>query len=201
MSSQVLAPRGVYLADVRRASIARDAVLVLGGTAFITLSAFVVVPLPFTPVPIALSTFAVLATGASLGALRGALSAGLYLVIGALGAPIFSDGQSGVSFPTFGYVVGFVIAAAVVGQLARRRADRRVGTTLAMGALGSITLYVCGVPWLAASLGVGLGQAVMLGVVPFLLGDALKVLALSALLPTAWRLVDRISPGVDEGGW
>lgn len=200
MSSPALAAQGNYLVDVRPASRALDALLVLGGTAFITLSAFVTIPLPFTPVPIALSTFAVLATGASLGARRGALSAGLYLVIGALGAPVFSGGQSGVAFPTFGYVIGFVLAAAIVGRLARRGADRRVGTTLAMGALGSLVLYVCGVPWLAVSLGVGLGQAVTLGVVPFLLGDALKVLALSMLLPTAWKVVGRIAPEADGGG-
>lgn len=198
MSNPALAAQGSYLVDLRPSSRARDALLVLGGTVFITLSAFVVIPLPFTPVPIALSTFAVLVTGASLGARRGALSAGLYLVIGALGAPVFSGGQSGVLFPTFGYVIGFVLAAAIVGQLARRGADRRVGTTLAMGTLGSFTLYICGVPWLAVSLGVGLGQAVVLGVVPFLLGDALKVVALSMLLPSAWKVVGRISPGVDE---
>lgn len=187
-------PRPVYLADLWQASMVRDAVLVLSGTAFITLAALVIIPLPFTPVPIALSTLAVLTTGAALGPLRGALSATLYLVIGALGAPIFSNGQSGVVFPTFGYVVGFVIAAFVAGQLARKKADRKVSTTLALGAAGSIVLYLCGVPWLAFSLGISLSEAVMLGVVPFLIGDTLKVLALAALLPSAWRVVSLIDP-------
>lgn len=183
-----------YLADVWERSVARDVALVLGGTGFITLCAFVIIPLPFTPVPVALSTFAVLATGAALGALRGALSAALYMVIGALGAPVFAGGQSGVMIPTFGYVIGFVIAAALVGRLARHRADRKIGTTLATGALGSIVLYLCGVPWLAVSLDIDLGQAIMLGVVPFLIGDALKVLALAGILPSAWRLVDKTRP-------
>ncbi|MFC7376874.1 biotin transporter BioY [Brachybacterium sp. GCM10030268] len=200
MSSDALTAPRVYLADTWQASIARDAILVLGGTAFITLSAFVTIPLPFTPVPVALATLAVLATGASLGALRGALSAGLYLLFGALGAPIFSDGQSGVTFPTFGYVIGYVIAAIVVGQLARHQADRKMSTTLALGTLGSIILYVCGVPWLAISLGVSLGQAVILGVVPFLIGDAFKILALSALLPSAWRIVGKVKPERDGSG-
>ncbi|GMA26972.1 biotin transporter BioY [Arenivirga flava] len=150
--------------------------------------------------PIALSTLAVLVTGASLGPLRGALSAALYLGLGAFGAPIFANGQSGVGFPTFGYVVGFVVAAFVAGQLARRGADRRVVSTLALGALGSLVLYACGVPWLALSLGVDLGEALALGVYPFLIGDALKVLALAALLPSAWRLVGRIEASTDGGG-
>ena len=200
MSSHALVTPRVYLVDVWRASVARDALLVLGGTAFIALCALVIIPLPFTPVPIALSTFAVLVTSASLGSLRGGLSAGLYLLIGAMGAPIFSGGQSGVMFPTFGYVVGFVAASVVVGELARHRADRTVITTVALGALGTLVLYVCGVPWLAVSLGIDLGQAVMLGVVPFLAGDAVKVLALSALMPSAWRFANRIKPEANEGG-
>jgi len=186
-TASVARPR--YLADVWGASAVRDIALVLGGTAFITLAAFVIIPLPFTPVPIALSTFAVLLTGASLGAARGALSAGLYLLIGALGASVFSDGQSGVMLPTLGYIVGYVLAAAIAGRLARRRADRRVGTTLLMGVLGSLAFYVCGVPWLSLSLGIGLGEAIMLGVVPFLIGDALKVVALAAVLPSTWRVI------------
>jgi biotin transport system substrate-specific component len=60
--------------------------------------------------------------------------------------------------------------------------------------LGSVVLYLCGVPWLAVSLDIDLGRAIMLGVVPFLIGDALKVLALAGILPSAWRLVDKIRP-------
>ncbi|RXW33531.1 biotin transporter BioY [Propioniciclava flava] len=193
MSTQVIAPPR-YLATARDASLVADIALVLGGTALITASAFVIVPLPFTPVPIALSTFTVMATGAALGPLRGTLSAALYVLIGMLGAPVFANGHSGVAFPTFGYLIGYVIAAWVVGQLARHQADRRVGTTLALGALGTLILYACGVPWLAVSLGIDLGMAIQLGVVPFLIGDTLKVLALAGLLPSLWRLVARIRP-------
>ncbi|GAA2920223.1 biotin transport system substrate-specific component [Microbacterium keratanolyticum] len=181
-----------YLADAWGGAWARDVALVLAGTALITLSAFAIVPLPFTPVPITLATLGVMATGAALGPARGAASALLYLAIGALGAPVFAGGASGVLLPTFGYIVGYVVAAFIVGQLARRRADRRVLTTLALGAIGTLSLYLCGVPWLAFSLQIDLGQAVLLGVVPFLIGDALKVLALSGMLPAAWRLVARV---------
>ncbi|WDG18037.1 biotin transporter BioY [Microbacterium sp. Clip185] len=190
--------RRVYLADVRPHSKLVDAALVLLGTALIALAALVTIPLPFTPVPITMSTFAVMAVGAALGSGRGALSASLYLVAGAAGAPVFASGHSGVSLPTFGYIIGFVVAAAVVGQLARRRADRHVLTTVLLGALGTLVIYVFGVPWLAISVGVDIGQAILLGVVPFLVGDALKIVVLAALLPTAWRTVG--APFADAGG-
>lgn len=187
-----------YLADVIRPSKVVDAVLVLSGTALIAAAALITIPLPFTPVPVTMSTFAVLAAGAVLGSARGALSAALYLLLGAAGAPVFAGGQSGVAFPTFGYIIGFVIAALVVGRLARRKADRRVGTTLLLGAIGTLLMYACGVPWLAVALGIDLGRAMLLGVVPFLIGDTLKILALSALLPTAWKAVSAVLPNTIE---
>lgn len=179
-----------YLADMGRRSLARDAVLVVAATALIAVSAQLVIPLPFTPVPITLATLTVMASGAALGPLRGTLSAGLYLLIGALGAPVFSHGQSGVLLPTFGYIVGYVIAALVVGQLARRQADRRVGPAVGLAVLGTLALYVFGVPWLAVSLHIPIGDAIVLGVLPFLIGDALKIVVLSILLPSWWRLTD-----------
>jgi biotin transport system substrate-specific component len=198
MSLSTPARPRIYLADVISGSLVRDALLVVSGTLFIVAAAYISIPLPFTPVPIALSTFAVMATGAALGSLRGACSALLYLLIGALGAPVFSAGQSGVLFPTFGYIIGFVIAALVVGQLARRKADRTVRSTIALGAIGTLVLYAFGVPWLAVALGVDIWTAVLLGVVPFLIGDTVKIFALSAVLPMAWRVVERVRP--DERG-
>lgn len=201
-SSALVRPR-LHLADALPGGRARDAALVVGGSALIAAAARVVIPLPFTPVPIALATLAVLVVGASLGPVRGALSALLYLLVGAAGAPIFSDGQSGLALPTFGYIVGYVIAAALVGRLAGHGAERRWLPTLGLGALGTLALYVCGVPWLALSLDIGLGRAVLLGVVPFLLGDLVKILILGALLPSTWRLVGATgvhAAGLDEGG-
>ncbi|WP_295843452.1 biotin transporter BioY [uncultured Microbacterium sp.] len=189
-----------YLADVRPHSKLVDAALVFSGTAFIVAAALVTIPLPFTPVPITMSTFAVMLTGAVLGSGRGAMSAVFYLLIGAAGAPVFASGHSGVFLPTFGYIVGFVFAAVVVGQLARRRADRRVGTTILLGALGTLVIYAFGVPWLAVSLGVDIGQAILLGVAPFLVGDALKILLLGGLLPTVWRAVATVTPRAVSGG-
>ena len=127
MSMSLPAPR--VLGDVIPGGIVRDALLVVGGAAFTALSAQVSIPLPFTPVPLTLQTFAVLLTGAALGTVRGVLSMSLYLVAGVLGAPVFSNHTSGWGGASFGYVIGFVVAAAVVGRLAEGGATRGIART------------------------------------------------------------------------
>ncbi|GAB3597955.1 biotin transporter BioY [Microbacterium tumbae] len=179
------------LADLVPGARVRDIALTLAGTAFITVAGYITIPLPFTPVPISLATFAVLLTGAALGPLRGTASAGLYLALGLIGVPLFAHGASGWAFSSFGYILGYVAASLIVGALARRRSDRTIWSTLALAAIGSLAIYACGVPWLAAFLGVDLGTALTLGVAPFLIGDAVKIVAMSLLLPATWRLVDR----------
>src|SRR3954467_3245587 len=106
------------LGDVVPGGLVRDVALVVGGTLFVALSALVQVPLPFTPVPLSLQTFAVLLTGAALGSRRGSLSMALYLLVGLAGVPWFAAHHSGWAFASFGYVVGFVAAAWLVGRLA-----------------------------------------------------------------------------------
>lgn len=183
--------RSPVLADLVAGTRVRDVLLTLAGTAFITAAGFIVIPLPFTPVPISLATFAVLLTGAALGPLRGGASAGLYLALGLIGVPLFAGGQFGWAFSSFGYIVGYIAATLLVGILARRRSDRAVWSTLGLAILGSLTIYAFGVPWLAAFLGVDLITALALGVVPFLIGDAIKIVAMAAVLPATWRVIDR----------
>jgi biotin transport system substrate-specific component len=183
--------RRPVLADLIPGARVRDVALVLGGTFFIAVSGFILIPLPFTPVPLSLATFAVLLTGATLGPVRAVSSAGLYLVLGVIGVPIFGDGYSGWAFASFGYIIGYVAATLVVGALARRRADRNVWATLGLAAAGTLTIYAFGVPWLAFFLGIDFATALAFGVIPFLVGDAIKIVAMAALLPTTWRLVDR----------
>ena len=187
-------PRRSVLADHVPGGLVRDAVLVGAGTALIALSALVTVPLPWTPVPLSLQTFAVLLVGASLGPVRGSLSALLYLAAGVAGAGWFAEGRSGWEFASFGYVVGFVFAAAVVGQLARRGGDRTVVRTAATMVVGNAVIYAFGVGWLGAYLGVGLSTALSLGLTPFLAGDALKIALAAGLLPATWRLVRHSEP-------
>ena len=187
MTAQV-AHRPRVLADLVPGAIVRDVVLVLAAAALTGIAAQVSIPLPFTPVPISLQTLTVLLAGAALGPVRGGLGMLLYLVAGMAGVPWFSEQQSGFAFPSFGYIVGFVVAAVVVGELARRRADRTILGTAAMMVVGNLLIYALGVTWLAVSLGVDLPTALGLGAVPFLVGDALKIALAAGLLPAAWRL-------------
>src|ERR671925_1026047 len=115
------------LAVFPRPGLLTDALLVLGGAGFVALAAQVSIDLPFTPVPITGQTFAVLLVGAGLGALLGLASLGLYLFVGALGAPVYADGTHGwdvITGPTGGYLVGFVLAGGLIGLLAPRPWDR-----------------------------------------------------------------------------
>jgi biotin transport system substrate-specific component len=192
MSASAISSRPArVLADLIPGARVRDIALVLTGTAFITVAGYITIPLPFTPVPISLATFAVLLTGAALGPVRGGSSALLYLVLGLVGVPLFANGNAGWAFASFGYIIGYVVAALIGGSLARRRADRNVLTTLCLASLGSLAIYACGVPWLMGFAGIDLPTALTLGVLPFLIGDAVKIAAMSALLPGTWRLLDR----------
>ena len=177
------------LTDLIPASRVKDAALVMGGTALLAVTSQIVVPLWFTPVPLSLATFSVLLVGAALGPLRGGLSMGLYMVLGLVGAPVFAGFSSGAASASFGYILGYVLAGIAVGFLARRAADRRVLSAFAMAVVGSALIYAVGVPWLMISLGVGLREGLMLGLVPFLVGDAIKAVLASAVLPAAWKLV------------
>ena len=176
------------LADLVHGGLVRDIALVVGAAAFVGITAQIAIPLPFTPVPITLQTFAVLLSGAALGPMRAAAGMLLYLGVGAAGVPWFSQQNSGWAFPTFGYIIGFVLAAILVGALARRGLDRSVPGTIGLMALGNLVIYAVGVPYLALALGRPLGEAIGLGMTPFLVGDGLKILLAAGLLPAAWRL-------------
>ncbi len=187
MSSISVSPR--TLGDVIPGGLARSIALVIGGTVFVALSTLVIIPLPFTPVPLTLQTFAVLLTGAALGSKRGALSMGLYALVGMAGVPWFSGHQSGWSFPTIGYVVGFIAAAYLVGLLAERGADRHLAKTVGLMVLGNAVIYAFGVSGLMLITGMPLATAVAKGLVPFLIGDAIKIALAAGLLPGTWKLV------------
>lgn len=168
----------------------RTASLVLGGSLFVAAMAQVRIPLPFTPVPLTGQTLAVLVVGAALGARKGAASLLLYLFEGLIGLPFFAGGNHGVSVvlgPTGGYLLGFVVAAYVIGALAARGLDRRIPTALLAFLAGEVVIYLFGVAWL--SLFLGWKGALVGGLLPFLIGDALKLAAAALLLPAAWKIV------------
>ncbi|MCZ3389576.1 MAG: biotin transporter BioY [Actinomycetia bacterium] len=195
--SQSLARPGT-LADLIPGSgavaIARDAGLVIGGAALTGLAAQVSIPLSFTPVPLTLQTFAVLLVGASLGWMRGALSMLVYLAAPVAGVPWFAAG-SDYSDPTlkytYGYLIGFVLAAALAGFLSSRGNDRHFVSSFGEMVLSSAVIYLVGVPVLMATASLGVADGIAQGVAPFIPGDLLKALAAAGLLPMAWKLLKR----------
>jgi len=180
------------LADLVPGALVRDAVLVAGGAALTGAAAQILIPVPGSPVPMTGQTFAALLVGAALGWKRGALSMALYLAVGAAGFGWFQNGSSGLYGASAGYIVGFVLAGALVGALAGRGGDRTPLRTAGTMVLGNLAIYSVGVPWLMASTGMGLSTALEKGVVPFLIGDALKIAVAAALLPGTWALVSRV---------
>jgi biotin transport system substrate-specific component len=183
------------LAVLPRAGLLADVLLVCAGTALVALAAQVSIHLGFTPVPITGQTFAVLLVGASLGSVRGTASLLLYLLIGLAGAPVYSEQKHGwevFSGATGGYIVGFVVAAAVVGWLAERGWDRRFATAVSAMLTGSVIIYACGLVWLHHVVGGSWENTLTLGLYPFVPGDVFKLYLAALALPGAWRLVERV---------
>lgn len=167
-------------------------ILVVAGAALTAVAAQWRIQLPFTPVPITGQTFAVLLTGAALGWKLGAAGQMLYVAVGALGAPVFTEASGGMEVirgATGGYLIGFVFAAGLVGWMAEHRQDRTFATMFTAFILGSFVIYVFGVTGLMIATGWALTEAVEGGVVPFLLGDLVKAAAAGVLLPGVWRLL------------
>jgi biotin transport system substrate-specific component len=187
MSIAIPARRPV-LADLLPAHRLRDATLVVAGAATVALVGQVAVPLPFTPVPITLGTLAVLTVGGALGTARATLSLSLYVLVGVLGGPVFAGATGGWAAPSFGYVLGYIPAAACAGWLSRRGADRSYWRSAGSSAAATLLVYAAGVPWLAAAVGVGIPEALVMGVLPFVAGDLVKAALAALTLPTVWRL-------------
>lgn len=161
--------------------VAREAALALVGVTLLALSAHIIIPLPFSVVPITGQTFAVLLLAAAYGARRGLASVALYLLAGAAGLPVFAA-VPGIA--SYGYLAGFALAAVIVGWLAQRGWDRTLATSIAAMLAGEVAIYACGLLWLARF--VGWGQVLAQGLAPFVVGDILKLLAAALLLPAAW---------------
>lgn len=175
-------------------SLVRNILLALAGSLALWISAKVQVP--FYPVPMTMQTFVVLVIGMAFGWRLGGATVLLYLAEGMAGLPVFAGtpergiGLAYMVGPTGGYLVGFVLAAVVVGILAERRWDRGIATTLAAMTAGTAIIFTCGVLWLGAI--VGWDKPVLeLGVIPFLPGAAFKIALAAAVLPLAWRVAGR----------
>ncbi|HEV8696250.1 MAG TPA: biotin transporter BioY [Candidatus Limnocylindrales bacterium] len=192
--------RGITLADFlvpirvgeRTPTLLRHIALIVVGTAFVALCAQVYIPT--LPVPFTGQTFGVLLVGGALGFRRGLLALLLYVAIGAVGLPVFAQGKAGLAIvqgATGGYLVGFVIAAAIVGRLAELGWDRKIGGSLAAMAIGTAVIYAIGVPWLKVVTGLPWETAVAEGMTKFLLWDAAKLAVAAGIFPLAWWVIGR----------
>lgn len=166
-----------------------DVVSIIGGSLLICLCARVRFFLPANPVPVTGQTFAVLMIGALLGARRGCVCVLAYIMEGVVGLPVFAAGVGSAVLRGFtgGYIVGFIPAAYIVGLLAEKGWDRRIGTTVVAMALGNIVIYAFGVVWLSCLPSVN--NVLLKGIYPFIVGDLLKILLAAILLPSGWKLL------------
>lgn len=191
------ASRPVLIDRLGSRSIAADIGFIAAGAALTAVAAQISIPM--WPVPITGQTFAVLLVGTTLGAARGALSMTLYMLLGAFGLPIFTAGKSGLAYiagPTGGYLIGFVLAALVVGWLAQRQWDRKVLGAAVSFLVGTVVIYSVGLAWLSVALGQlgrpnDIAATLQAGLYPFIPGDILKAVAAGALLPATWKLANR----------
>jgi biotin transport system substrate-specific component len=189
--ARTLADLAVAPTDDRIAAAVRAAALVLGGTLLTAAAAQLSVRMPWTEVPYTGQTAAVLLVGVSLGARLGLASMLLYLLAGAAGAPLFSGGAAGVEQlfgVTAGYLLGFLLAAALVGHLAERGWDREPRRAALLMLLGNLVIYAVGVPVLAVAAGLGPVQAIGSGALVFLPWDLVKIAVAALVLPLTWRL-------------
>jgi biotin transport system substrate-specific component len=195
----------------RSGSLAVDVAVVVGGSLLIAALAQVSVRLPFTPVPITGQTLGVLLVGTACGWGRGGLAVGLYLGEIAIGLPFAAEGEAGLdrlalATPSGGYLWGFLLAAVLIGWLANRGWDRTLGSSLGVMLLGSVTIYLVGLPWLHVSptFQAFLGHpptvedTLQAGLYPFVIGDLLKLLIAAGLLPAVWKV---IRPRGTTPGW
>ena len=169
-------------------SAVTKAALVVFGSLLLAVSAQFKIPL--YPVPVTGQTLVVLLIGMTYGPRLGGITIAAYLFEGALGLPVFAGGAAGVAVlmgPTAGYLFGFLLAAIAIGYLAERGMGRTVVSTIAAMVIGNCVIYLCGALWLANF--IGFGQAIVAGVLPFLYGDALKLVVAAGLMPWAWRAV------------
>ena len=172
-------------------SAVTKAALVVFGSLLLAVSAQFKIPL--YPVPVTGQTLVVLLIGMTYGPRLGGVTIAAYLFEGALGLPVFAGGAAGVAVlmgPTAGYLFGFLLAAAAMGYLAERGIGRTVVSTIAAMVIGNCVIYLCGALWLANF--IGCAQAIAAGVLPFLYGDALKLVGAAGLMPWAWLAVKSV---------
>ena len=174
----------------QQVSIIGKLIVLLLCVAILSLSAHFKVP--FYPVPMTLQTLVVLLIGMSYGLHLGGATILSYLLLGAFGAPVFSGGVGFVYLvgPTGGYLVGFFVAAAVLGFLTERGMGQNWVTSAVLAVIGTVIIYALGLSWLTSI--IGFEKAVQFGLMPFVFGDCLKMVIVTLSIPLAWKLLERL---------
>lgn len=159
----------------------------------IAAGAYIIIPLPFSPIPVTAQTFFVLLAGLLLGSRWGAVAVSTYLIIGIAGFPVFSGGTGGIGIllgPTGGYLIGFLIAALTVGYISRyglgRKPKMRRGLSAISVFVGTAIIYLFGIPWLSLIADLSLKEAIITGLVPFIPGDILKSVGAILVAESVW---------------
>ena len=176
--------------ETKELEILKNVLLVLGGVAFLSIMSQILLPLPYTPVPISLGTFGVTLMALLYGRKLGTATILSYVAAGSLGAPIFAGGKAGSLFsPTGGYILGYIISAMILGYLADKGVTKSYLKTILSLMLSSTIILTLGA--LQLSLFVTGKNVFAIGVLPFLPGDALKSIAVTLLLPTLWKFIPK----------
>jgi biotin transport system substrate-specific component len=181
----------IWPATSQSMAILRAILLTVFGSLVVAIAAQLSVPM--LPVPMTLQTLAVLAVGGALGWRLGIATLALYALEGAIGLPVFAEMKAGLPVllgPTGGYIIGFIIAAGLVGYLAEKGWDRNAFTMFAATLLGGAILYVPGLAWLYMFVG-NLSDTLAGGLTPFIIGDIVKALLAAIAFPAAWLLTHR----------
>jgi biotin transport system substrate-specific component len=172
----------------------RHIALVAIGVLLIAISAKISFVLPDNPIPVTGQTFGVLVAGGALGFRRGIAAAGIYVLLGVIGLPFFALNRTGIEViwgASGGYLIGFIVAAAIVGRLAELGWDRKIVGAIGAMLIANAAIYLIAVPWLAVTAGYGPEEAIQKGFLAFVVGDAIKLALAAAAFPAAWWVVGR----------
>ena len=199
-ASPVAARENRVLADRLGGTIAREIALVAAGTIAMIVLARISIPLPFTPVPVSLGTLGALSVGTTLGARRGLASVATYAILGVAGAPVFTGTNVGWAFASFGYILGYLLVAAIAGLAAQRGADRRIVTMVPTAVVSLFSVYIAGLAWMIPFAHMTLEQGLMKGFVPFIIGDLLKAAVATGAFPVRRPIVRGAARSRDTRG-
>ncbi len=175
-----------------------QATFLMGGVAFLAVLAQIAIPVPGSPVPVTGQTLGVFLIATTYGARLAGLTFVTYLLAAIAGAPIFaasstlpSHGLARITSATGGYLIGMLVATIVIGYLAEKKADRKFRTSFPMLILGSVVIFTFGLTWLKLSLALSWADAISIGLIPFIFGEALKITITATSLPIIWKKISR----------